>query len=501
MARQPRTLAKAAIAALAALAAWGCTAAPGPTLAEAVPDLDARVGHGEGAFEHAHELPWDVRDERWDGTSPLDARTAVDLALAGNRALRRVVAEVERRRAWTQDAQLAPNPVVNVAGGIPVDMGVVPVLAMVGQQVDWLWKRDAIVGEADAQLRALLFEAAAMAVSTVAEARSAYVATAGAIEVESLARRDVEVAARILAATQAAFDAGDATAAAVNEARMNAAEAQNRAMEASLDLVVQKTRLLEAMGRGADGLGWATADVSARAAREACGVTPPDSLDDDALRSLVRSRRLDLRAAEARVEGAEARVALARLARLPAVMLGAGWERDMEDDSAVMLQAQVTVPIFNDGRFRVAAAERDLEIARLDADATWQRAVIDARRALERVAAAEHHESTLRAMTLASFEGNRRILSAAVEAGDRPAVQLWRSEHQENHIRIQLARAERDRALATLGFEQALAGARLPAMQGGGLPALDGGGMGMSGAGGGLGPIQTFDFTSMETMQ
>jgi hypothetical protein len=104
-------------------------------------------------------------------------------------------------------------------------------------------------------------------------------------------------------------------------------------------------------------------------------------------------------------------------------------------------------------------------------------------------------------MTLASFEGNRRILRAAVEAGDRPAVQLWRSEHQENHIRLPLARAERDRALAALGFEQALAGARLPAMQGGGLPALDGGGMGMSGAGGGLGPIQTFDFASMETMQ
>jgi outer membrane protein TolC len=230
-------------------------------------------------------------------------------------------------------------------------------------------------------------------------------------------------------------------------------------------------------------------------------VTPPDALDDDALRALVRGQRLDLRAAEARVEGAEARVALARLARLPGVMLGAGWERDMEDDSAVMLQAQVTVPVFNDGRFRVSAAEHDLEIARLDADATWQRAVIDARRALERVAAAEHHESTLRAMTLASFEGNRRILSAAVEAGDRPAVQLWRSEHQENHIRIQLARAERDRALAALGFEQALAGTRLPSMQGGGLPALDPGGMGMSGAGGGLGPIQTFDFASMEAMQ
>ena len=492
-------LRRAAAPAAFAIAAWGCTAEPGPTMAEAVPGLDARLARPGGAFAEAQERPWDGRDGRWDGSSPLDARTAVDLAISGNRALRRVVAEAERRRALLQDAQLGPNPVVNVASGVPLDMGVVPVLAMVGQQVDWLWKRDAIVGEADAQLRVLLFEAAALAASTAAEARSAYVATAGAIEVEALARRDVEVAGRILEATQAAFEAGDATAAAVNEARMNAAEAQNRAMEASLDLVAQKTRLLEAMGRGTDGLGWVTADAGARAARESCAVDVPAGLEDEALLELVRERRLDLRAADARVAGAEARVALARLARLPGVMLGAGWDRDMEDDSSVMFQAQLTVPVFNDGRFRVAAAERDLEIARLDADATWQRAVIDARRALGRVAAAEHHEATLRGITLASFEGNREILRAAVDAGDRPAVQLWRSEHQENHIRIQLARAERDRALAALGFEQALAGARLPSMQGGAMPALESGGMGMGG--GGLGPIQTFDFASMESMQ
>ncbi|MFM8784444.1 MAG: hypothetical protein ACKOFI_04675, partial [Phycisphaerales bacterium] len=49
------------------------------------------------------------------------------------------------------------------------------------------------------------------------------------------------------------------------------------------------------------------------------------------------------------------------------------------------LQAQVSVPIFNDGRFRVQAAERDVELARLDADALRQRAVADARRALAAV--------------------------------------------------------------------------------------------------------------------
>ncbi|MFM9182067.1 MAG: TolC family protein, partial [Phycisphaerales bacterium] len=354
-------------------------------------------------------------------------------------------------------------------------------------------------GDADAQLESLLLEAAAVAVSTAVEVRAAYVACAAAQEVELLTRRDAEVAGRVLLAAQAALEEGEANASAVNEARMNAAEASNRAMESMLELVSAKTRLLEAIGRGDAGLAWQVASGSARAAREACAVVePPVPEDDDALRRLVAERRLDLRAAEARVAAAEARLALAVVSRAPSVMLGAGWERDMEDDQAVMLQAQVSVPIFNDGRFRVQAAERDVELARLDADALRQRAVADARRALAAVDATSHHEAMLRGTTLASYESNKAILQAAVAEGDRPAIALWRSEHQVNHIRIQLARAERDRTLAALGFERALAGGRLPSM-GGSAPmsAPETMGMGM----GGLGAAQPLDFAGLETMQ
>ena len=497
----PRTPAlRATIGTLAgALLAAACSTDPGPTLREAVPDLDARLAQPEGTLADAASRDWTAPSDAWDGHAPLEAGVAQRIALSENRALRRVLAEVERRRALTQDAQLAPNPVVNVAGGIPVDMGVVPLLGMVGQQLDWLWKCEAITGDADAQLESLLLEAAAVAVSTAVEVRAAYVACAAAQEVEELTRRDAEVAARVLAAAQAALDEGEANAAMVNEARMNAAEAANRVMESALELVASKTRLLESIGRGDAGLGWSVASHGARAAREACAVEEPPVPEDDAsLRALVGARRLDLRAAESRVTAAQARLALAIASRAPSVMLGAGWERDMESDQAVMLQAQVTVPVFNDGRFRVRAAEQDVELARLDADALRQRAMLDARRALAAVDAASHHEASIRDATLASYESNKSILEAAVAEGDRPAIALWRSEHQENHIRIQLARAERDRALAALGFERALAGGRLPSM-GGGAPmsAPESMGMGM----GGLGPAQQLDFAAMEAMQ
>jgi hypothetical protein len=129
----------------------------------------------------------------------------------------------------------------------------------------------------------------------------------------------------------------------------------------------------------------------------------------------------------------------------------------------------------------------------MDEDRLWQRAVIDTRRALAGLAAAEHHTVTLRDGTLRSFAANKEILANSVAAGERPAVELWRSEHQENHVRIQIARAERDRALAVLSFERALAGARLPSYGPSGMPATTGMGSGST--------APDFEFTALETME
>ena len=373
-------------------------------------------------------------------------------------------------------------------------MGSMPVLAMLGQQVDWLWKRDAIIGDANSQLRGLIFESAASLVATVVEVRTAYMETASSIEVAELAQRDAAVAARILASDEASFASGEGRRTTVNQARMNAAEAQSRVMEATMTLVNAKTRLLEAIGRGDQSMEWTVADQTATAARQACGIEQPAQPDDDAaLRELVRSRRLDLRAAAARVTGMESRVSLAMANRWPSLMLGGGWEQDMEGDQAVMFTVESSIPIFNQGNFRLDAAIVDLEIARIDEDRLWQRAVIDTRRALAGLAAAEHHTVTLRDGILRNFAANKEILGNSVTAGERPAVELWRSEHQENHVRIQIARAERDRALAVLSFERALAGARLPSYGPSGMPAATGMGSGST--------APDFEFTALETME
>lgn len=488
----------AGIAAIALLSP-GCAVDTGPTVTEAAPGLDARIAQPEGTVEAAAAAPWDAPSAAWDGEAPLAADAAIRCALVENRMLRRTLAEADRRRAMLGDAQLAPNPTLNLAVGAPLDMGVVPVLAMLAGQVDWLWRRDAIVGEADAQLRMLLLESASMVTATVAEVRAAYIDAASSTEQAALARRDAEVAARVLAAEESALSAGEAGRAAVNRARMNAAEAANRVMEAELAAVTAKTRLLEAIGRGHHHLRWTLAAGSVKEALAECPLPPvPAPDDEEALQALVSERRLDIRAAEARVAGAEARAALAATTRIPSLMLGAGYDRDMEGDEAAMVMLESQLPVFNDGRFRVAAAEADAEVARIDADRIRQRAVIDARRAVAGVAAADHHAATLRDRTLDAFAASRRLLADAVDAGERPAVDLWRSEHQENHLRLQLVRAERDRALACVAFERALAGGRLPSMSGGGsmVPGTLGG---MGGSGGGSMP--DFGFTALEEME
>jgi outer membrane protein TolC len=470
-----------ALAALVALGSTSCTT-PGPTLAEAVPDIEARVGAPLRA-----DLPWDRASMAWDGATPLDARTALACALQNNRALRRALLEAEVRRARYQDSQLPPNPMLDIGAGVPLDGGATPILA----KIDWLWRREALVGESDAALRAALFEAAARAVGTAIEVRTAYLDVASAEEVLALSEADGEVAARVLRATALAFEAGEGMAAQVNEARMNAAEAAVRVMDARQALLAAKTRLLEAIGRGDHDLDWSTRARTARAAVEECDLPPaPAPQDHEDFRALVRERRLDLRAASARLDGALQRVGLARASALPAVAFGAGYDRDMEGDRTVMMQAKVSIPIFNQGQFRVAAAQAELEMARLDADALWQRALLEARRAYGALATMEHHAAQIRDVTLEAFDSNKRLLAEGVAAGEAAPLRLWQSEHQENHIRIQLARAERDRALAALAFERALVGTRLPAD----------GGAGMGGSGDAAMAVPSFGIASQEGM-
>jgi outer membrane protein TolC len=474
----------------------GCAQVPPSTLQDVAPELAARVPLPEEQLNTALATTDRAPTDVWDGVTPLSADLAVRCALSENRMLRRTLTEADRRAALFRDAQLPPNPTLSAALGAPLNMGVVPVLAMIAGQIDWIWKRDAIVGEADAQLRSVLLESATMVMATVVETRAAYIDAVSVSEQARLASRDEQVALRVLKAEEAALATGQSTRKAVLRARMNAAEASNRVLTAEVARVESMTRLLEAIGRGDHHLNWHPAAADTASAVTECKLTLPPRPDDDAeLTRLVDARRFDVRAAQARADGADARAQLAATGRLPTLMLGGGYERDMENDSAAMFMLESRIPLFNDSRFLVSAAEADADIARIDADRIRQRALIDVRRAAMEVVAAEHHSATLRDQTLAAYTGLRSLLASAVEAGESAPVDLWRAEHQENHILFQLLQAERSRALSTLAFERALAGGRLPIMGGGMLTPTQSGSMSPSST------SMNLDFTALEEIE
>jgi outer membrane protein TolC len=435
-----------------------CTTQPGPTLDEAVPDLASRAGTALPP-----ETPWEAPPSGWDGRAPLTAQTVITTALQHNRALRRSLLEIDRLRARYRDSQLAPNPTLELAGGIPLGAGAAPILAMVSAQIDWLWKREALVGESDAALRAALFQAAAMTVTTAIESRAAYVQAASAWELLALTLADVETATHVVEATRAAFAAGESRASAVNDADMTLADASSRAMEAEQAYVNAQLSLLSVMGQGNLDTQWEIVAKTARAAADECALQPAlPPLDHQDLFKMVRAHRLDLVAADARVQGAQARAQLARASQWPNVSVGGGWERDMNGDTAAMIGGSITLPIFNQGQFRVQAAEAELAIARIDADALLQQALIDVRRALSTVAQAEHHAVQIRDVTLKALDANQALLAASVDVGETPTLRLWQAQRQQNRARTQLAAAQRDAVLASLGVEHVLAGAALP---------------------------------------
>lgn len=477
----------------AMLLASACTTQPGETVTEAVPDLEQRTG-----IALDPELPWNEPSPAWDGKSTLSLHAALVTSMQNNRGLRRVLLEIESRRARYQDSQLAPNPMVDIGGGVPFDMGTAPLLAMIGAQVDWLWKREALVGESNAALRAALFEAAAVTVATSMEVRAAYVDVASARELHDLALEDERIAARVMNAMTQAFEEGESSATRANEARIAWSDALMRTMDAQQAVLVAQTRLLAAVGRGDLDTEWRTAASTTKQAIDECSLPiQPHPQDQAELMALVRERRLDLRAAQARIEGAEQRVALAKAGQWPSVTIGGGYDRGMEGGEAAMFVAQFSLPIFNQGQFRVLAAQHELEIARIDADALWQQALLEVTRVRGALATQEHHAVQLRDVSLEAIASNRRIVADSVAAGEAAPFQLWQLETRENDVHAQLARARRESALAALGFERALAGARLPAGAGmggagsgaGGMAGAGGSGGGASGAGGGSGML------------
>ena len=211
--------------------------------------------------------------------------------------------------------------------------------------------------------------------------------------------------------------------------------------------------LMAMMGRAEASLDWRTGETDAAAL---AAIHLPLGSEAQLLDALA-ANRLDVRAAEARLRAAESSLTVAHRTRLRQIQLGAGYDRDMERMEAVMFNANIELPIFNDGSARIARAAADVQAAALEAERVRQAAIVQLRTALSRARAAdERRDMTMSAVVTPGVEAFERA-RAAVDAGEGSLAGALNVEHGLNHARLELADMERERRMMRIELAQASA--------------------------------------------
>jgi multidrug efflux system outer membrane protein len=407
------------------------------------------------------------------GDQQLDS--LVDEALSHNRDLQRAMSRIDESRAALKLARADYWPTVNgTLGGArehPSANGVTPLPAgspptindfqaslNVSYEVD-LWGR---VANANASARGELL-ATEYARSTLRNALIAQVvqsyATLQSIEARRRAYGDSVAAQReSLRLQRVRFDAGD-----IGELDIRQIEADLETSE--LQLPKLDRALGEAQRSLAVLLGRSPKDILAKPiARSTAAVSVTGELPAGIPSDLLL-RRPDVRAAEARLRAAQARVDVARAAYFPQVVLTGSYGReslqlsDLTNGSSLLwnLVASLTAPIWNGGRISaqndIARAQRvQIELDYRDSVANAFREVADAIQAVDEaqksVATTESRTSALvRAAELAKlrYEGGELSRLDVINA-DR-AVLTSRADVAEERRSLAVAQSDLFRAL------------------------------------------------------
>src|SRR5688572_4397819 len=203
------TAGKSATAALVLLlGAGGCVSLdPSGDVDEAAGLVEARTGE-----RPAWRARWEAGLPAWDGAAPLSASAAVATALANNPEVGARLERIGAARAELVESGLLPNPVLNVALGLPLggEEGGTFVSAGLMQQLTALLQRPARMRSADAALRAGVLELSDRALTLAAEVRMAH-ARIGAGEARlALARERRELLGQALALVRLQAEVGEA---------------------------------------------------------------------------------------------------------------------------------------------------------------------------------------------------------------------------------------------------------------------------------------------------
>lgn len=339
----------------------------------------------------------------WTVDEPLDADRAVAVAMERDPAVRRALERIDLARAELADQDRAPNPMIEFGFGAPIDgMAGAPAMAMLAQQVTWLWTRPGRLEAADARRDAAMFDAATAIVALDARVRRAHARAASAERTAMIAEEVASTSERMRGLLDRLFDEGEATRVEVDLALV---ESNRLLVEADAAVETTRERRLELLA--AIGL----PDGDPDAIRLEATALPLDGAEvpaEESLVDLATTARFDVAAAGSRLDAARAEAELAGLTRLPEVSVNLMWNRNFMDRQALLPGAGITLPIFHDGTPKIAAAAASYRIAALDLLEIQRTAAAEARTARSR---------WIRAATLAS--GIERQVVEPARASER----------------------------------------------------------------------------------
>lgn len=382
----------------------------------------------------------------------LDECEAVRRTLEHSPELARMAEKVESMRQEALDMSAPMNPMVNLASGAPLgSMGAEPILAMVMVQIDELWTRPVRSAAARDTYAAMLLDLGAQAIVMASSARSMWHEVQLRDEELAHAEHDERITAQLVAIVREQVTVGEADLAALQKATAEYSDAHHRAATAREGRTAARLSLMAMMGCADAPLDWQPGEPD----RVAAAAIHLPLADEETLVESLAQNRLDVRAAEARLRAAEHSLSLARRTRLRPIQVGAGYDKDMEGMEAVMVTANIELPIFNAGDARIARAAADVRAAALDAERVRQQAVAQLRTALARARAAdERRDITMSAVVVPGNDAFERARTA-VDAGEGSLADALDVEHSLNHARLELADMERERRMVRIQLAQA----------------------------------------------
>lgn len=446
-ARTPRAATPAVPLLCLLLAGCASSLDPAEDIAASASLVEARAGLGTG-----WTAPWYERAVAWDGRADLTPEAAVRTALQNNRDIRGRVESIAAARADLVQAQVLPNPIVNLEYGEPTDgLGGDPLAVGIIQQLAWLWSRPIAIDAAEADLRARILSVSDAALRLVADVRR----THAEIYFAQVALEKHEENVALLQASRDLFrelyDAGEASRLDLNRVALDLDQAQVRLTDRRARLERSKRSMLALLGRAEDRADWrAVATDQARTA-----APTPDELEVAALAS---SHRLDVVAAEAAREARAARLRLAERGRLPDVTASVHFRQNFSGRPAVLGGAAITPKIFDDNSARIELARSELRQAEIEADRVRQEAVAEARRAWIDLTAQQRIASDYDQRLVGLAESNLELARNAFDAGEADLTVLLDAQRRVNDARIELADRRLAAAAQRVELERAVGG-------------------------------------------